>query len=65
MRELRRAAQMPVRVREIVMTTSFCRNKRYRRSAHIWHALSMDHTILPATYAFIYEWNELYLPLPS
>jgi len=24
-----------------------------------------DHTVLPATHAFIHEWNEPYLPLPS
>jgi len=37
----------------------------HRRSAQVWHALSRDNTVLPATHAFIYEWNERYLPLPS
>jgi len=32
------------------------------RSAQVWHALSMDHTVLPAIHAFIYEWIEPYLP---
>jgi len=35
------------------------------RSAPVWHALSRDSTVLPATHAFIYAWNEPYLPLPS
>jgi len=37
----------------------------HHRSPQVWHALSMDHTVLPATHAFIHEWNEPYLPLPS
>jgi len=23
-----------------------------------WHVLTRDHTVLPATHAFIHEWNE-------
>jgi len=37
----------------------------YHRSAQVWHALSRDLTVLPATHAFIHEWNEPYLLLPS
>jgi len=31
-----------------------------RRNAQVWHALSRDHTVLPATDAFIYGRNEPY-----
>jgi len=37
----------------------------HHRGAQVWHAFSRDHTVLPATHAFIHEWSELYLPLPS
>jgi len=30
-----------------------------------WHALSKDHTVLPATHTFIYYCNEPYMRLPS
>jgi len=30
----------------------------YHRSTPVWHALSRDHTVLPAIHAFIHEWNE-------
>jgi len=30
----------------------------HHRSAQVRHALSTDHTVLPATRAFIHEWNE-------
>jgi len=35
------------------------------RSAWVWHALLRDYTVLPAAHAFINEWNEPYLLLPS
>jgi len=31
--------------------------------AQVWHVLTRDHTVLPATHAFIHKWNEPYLPL--
>jgi len=31
--------------------------------AQVWHVLTRDHTVLPATYTFIHKWNEPYLPL--
>jgi len=32
----------------------------------VWHTLSRDHTVLPATHiAFTNKWNEPYLLLPS
>jgi len=34
----------------------------YHRSAQVWHALSRDHAVLPATHAFIHGRNEPYLP---
>jgi len=34
-------------------------------STQVWHALSRDLTVLAATHAFIHEYNEPYLPLPS
>jgi len=37
----------------------------HHRGAQVWHALSRDHTVLPATDTFIHEWNEPYLRLPS
>jgi len=30
----------------------------HQRRTPVWHALSRDHTVLPATDAFIQEWNE-------
>jgi len=30
----------------------------HRRRAQLWHALLRDCTVLPATHAFIHEWNE-------
>jgi len=38
--------------------------QRHHRSARVWHAFSSNHAVLPATRAFIHEWNEPYLPLP-
>jgi len=38
--------------------------KPHHRSAQVWHALSRDHTVLPATRAFIRVWNKAYLRLP-
>jgi len=35
------------------------------RSAQVRHVLSRDHAVLPATQAFVHEWIEPYLPLPS
>jgi len=37
------------------------------RGTQVWHAFSRDHTVLPATHAYMYihECNETYLPLPS
>jgi len=35
------------------------------RSAQVWHALSRNHTVLPAARVFVYAWNEPYLLLPS
>jgi len=35
------------------------------RNVQLWHALSTNHTVLPATHACIQKWNEPYLPLPS
>jgi len=32
-------------------------------SAQVWHVLTRDHTVLPATRTFIHKWNEPYLPL--
>jgi len=29
----------------------------------IWHVLTTDHTVLPATHMFIHKWNEPYPPL--
>jgi len=37
----------------------------HHRSTQVWHALSRDHVVLPATHAFIHELNESYLPLTS
>jgi len=31
--------------------------------AQVWHVLTRDHTVLPATDTFIHRWNEQYLPL--
>jgi len=31
--------------------------------AHVWHMLTRDYTVLPATHMFIHRWNEPYLPL--
>ena len=31
--------------------------------AQLWHVLTRDHTVLPATHTFIHKWNEPYLPL--
>ena len=31
--------------------------------AHVWHVLTRDHAVLPATDTFIHNWNEPYLPL--
>jgi len=28
------------------------------KSARVWYAMLRDHTILPATHAFILKWNE-------
>jgi len=36
-----------------------------KRGGMVWHALSMEHTVLPVTQAFIYERNEPYVPLLS
>jgi len=33
------------------------------KSAQVWHVLTRDRTVLPATHTFIHEWNEPYLPL--
>ena len=33
------------------------------QSAQVWHVLTRDHTVLPATHTFIHKWNEPYLPL--
>ena len=30
---------------------------------YVWHVLTRDHTVLPATHMFIHKWNEPYLPL--
>jgi len=35
------------------------------RNAQVWHALSKDHSVLPATQAIIHEWKESYRRLPS
>jgi len=29
----------------------------------MWHVLTMDHTVLPATHMFIHKWNEPCLPV--
>ena len=29
----------------------------------VWHVLTSDHLVLPATHMFTYKWNEPYLPL--
>jgi len=29
----------------------------------VWHVLTRDHTVLPATHMFIHTWNETYLLL--
>jgi len=39
--------------------------QRHHRSTYVWNALSRDRTVLPAAHAFIHEWHESYLPLPS
>ena len=31
--------------------------------AQVWHVLTRDHTVLPATLILIHKWNEPYLPL--
>jgi len=33
------------------------------QSAQVWHVLTMDHTVLPATHMFIHKRNEPYLPV--
>jgi len=33
------------------------------QSAQIWHILTSDYIVLPATHTFIHKWNEPYLPL--
>ena len=33
------------------------------KSAQVWHVLTRDHTVLPATHPFIHKWNEPYLSL--
>jgi len=33
--------------------------------AQVWHVLTRDHTVLPATHTFIHKWNEPYLPLTA
>jgi len=37
------------------------------RGTQVWHAFSMDHSVLPATHnhTLIHQWNESYLPLTS
>ena len=33
------------------------------QSTQVWHVLTRDHTVLPASHKFIHKWNEPYLSL--
>ena len=39
------------------------KNSSLKRSAQVWNMSKKDHTVLPATHTFIFQWNEPYLPL--
>jgi len=47
----------------VEITQHIFMSQPHHRTAQVWHALSSDHTVLPATHASINKQNKPYLPL--
>jgi len=56
-------AQSPPSSAHTLEQCLFVKKPRHRNT-QVWHALSRDHTVSPATLEFIHKRNEPYLPLP-
>jgi len=50
-------------VKHVVVSVDLFSALSWLISKALWHVLTRDHTVLPATHTFIHNWSEPYLPL--